>query len=131
MRKEGGITLIALIITVIILIILTGITISNVTKSNLFGLAKSAVDNYIKAGEEEQEALNKIMKYLKKDKDEESKPKLPEVDMTTTITCVNDWDKNTYLGEDPTSNVYIRSSEDGNTFNDDIFTVNNYKVVEI
>ncbi len=71
MKKNEGITLIALIITIIILIILTAITISNVTNSNLFGLAKGATENYIQAGKEEQEALDKIMGYLKNGKQED------------------------------------------------------------
>ena len=58
LRNEKGITLIALIITIVILVILTAITIKNVMSSNLFGLARGAAENYIKAGEEEQKALN-------------------------------------------------------------------------
>ncbi len=61
MRKNEGITLIALIITIIILIILTAITISNVMNANLFGLAKGAAENYIQAGKEEGSAINEIM----------------------------------------------------------------------
>ncbi len=64
MRKNEGITLIALIITVIILVILTGITINNVMKSNLFGLARGAVENYLEAGQREQEAIDEILAYL-------------------------------------------------------------------
>ncbi len=61
MKKNEGITLIALIITIIILIILTAITISNVMNANLFGLAKGAAENYIQAGKEEGSAINEIM----------------------------------------------------------------------
>ncbi len=61
MRKERGITLIALIITIIILIILTAITISNVVNSNLFGLAKGAAENYIQAGKEESGTIDNLL----------------------------------------------------------------------
>ncbi len=103
--------------------------------SKLFELAKGATENYIQAGKEEQEALDKIMGYVKngnqEDDDNESKLKLPEVDTITTITPVNDWSQDTYLGENQEDNVYIWSCKKAeNTFNDDIFTVNNYKIVE-
>ena len=64
MRKERGITLIALIITIVILIILTAVTISNVMNSNLFGLAKGAAENYIQAGKEEQDRIDKLIGAL-------------------------------------------------------------------
>ncbi len=64
MRKNEGITLIALIITIIILIILTAITISNVMNSNLFGLAKGAAENYIQAGKEEDSKIDELIGEL-------------------------------------------------------------------
>ena len=72
MKKEKGITLIALIITIVILVILTAITINNVMSADLFGLAKGAAENYIKAGEEEQKVLDDVVatmqgKYVSKD----------------------------------------------------------------
>ncbi len=64
MKKERGITLIALIITIIILIILTAVTISNVMNSNLFGLAKGAAENYIQAGKEEDNKIDELIGEL-------------------------------------------------------------------
>lgn len=43
MRKNKGITLIALIITIIILLILTGVSINLLIKGDLFGSAEKAV----------------------------------------------------------------------------------------
>ena len=41
-RKNNGITLVALVVTIIILLILAGITISSLTNTGLFGRAKEA-----------------------------------------------------------------------------------------
>ena len=46
MKKNNGITLVALVITVIILLILAGISISAVTQTGLFGKAKQATEKY-------------------------------------------------------------------------------------
>ena len=78
MKKNEGITLIALIITIIILIILTAITISNVMNSNLFGLAKGAAENYVQAGEEEQDKIDELTSYLGSENGEE-KANAPEL----------------------------------------------------
>ena len=60
MRKEKGITLIALIITIIILIILTAITINNVIGTDLMGFATKAVENYTDAEKEEADKLDEL-----------------------------------------------------------------------
>ena len=53
MRKNQGITLIALIITIIVMLILVGVVVQVVIQSNLLGTAKSAGDKYKTAYEEE------------------------------------------------------------------------------
>ena len=58
MRKEKGITLIALVITIIILLILAGITISTLTGENgLFARARQSRQNTLDAQEQENIAL--------------------------------------------------------------------------
>ena len=52
-NKEKGITLIALIITIIVMLILVGVVVTVVIQSNLLGTAKTAGDKYKKAYEEE------------------------------------------------------------------------------
>ena len=42
LKKQNGITLVALIVTIIILLILAGISISALTQTGLFGRAKQA-----------------------------------------------------------------------------------------
>ena len=44
LSKQNGITLVVLVITIIILLILAGITISNLTKDGILGKAKLATD---------------------------------------------------------------------------------------
>ena len=61
MKKNKGITLIALIITIIILIILTAVTINNVIGTDLIGFATKAVENYIEAEQREKNILNGIL----------------------------------------------------------------------
>ena len=53
MRKDKGITLIALIITIIVMLILVGVVVTVVIQSDLLGTAKTAGDKYKTAYEEE------------------------------------------------------------------------------
>lgn len=58
-NNQGGITLVALIITVIVMLILVGVTITTVIDSNLIGSAKNAGEKYQEAQIEEN-SLNGI-----------------------------------------------------------------------
>ena len=53
MRKNQGITLIALIITIIVMLILVGVVVQVVIQSNLLQTAKTAGDRYKTAYEDE------------------------------------------------------------------------------
>ena len=53
MRREKGITLIALIITIIVMLILVGVVVQVVIQSDLLGMAKTTGDKYKLAYEEE------------------------------------------------------------------------------
>lgn len=68
MKKEKGITLVALVITIIILLILAGITINSLTESGLFDKVKQAKERHENAEELENEILyeykNNIKKYM-------------------------------------------------------------------
>ena len=61
MRKNEGITLIALIITIIILIILTAVTLNNVIGTDLIGLATKAVENYTDAEKDEVDKVDELV----------------------------------------------------------------------
>lgn len=62
MKNENkGITLLALVITIIILIILAGISLSlTIGENGIIGKAKQAKENTIQASKEEEEELNKL-----------------------------------------------------------------------
>ena len=61
MKKNTGITLIALIITIIILIILTAVTLNNVIGTDLIGFATKAAENYMDAAKEEEEKISELI----------------------------------------------------------------------
>ena len=64
MKKQNGITLVALVITIIILIILAGIAIASFRDSNLFIKANDAKTNTQAAQEEENRILNEYSNYI-------------------------------------------------------------------
>ena len=81
-KNKSGITLIALIITIIVMLILVGVVVTVVIQSNLLGTAKTAGDKYKTAYEDESnmsevtingEKYASIKDYL------EGKVKLPEI----------------------------------------------------
>ncbi len=63
--KEQGITLVALVITIIILLILAGVTLNTALSNNgLFKRAKEASEKYKESEEQEKEAIDDIVKEL-------------------------------------------------------------------
>ncbi len=63
--KEKGITLVALVITIIILLILAGVTLTTALGQNgLFKRAKGASEKYKESEEQEKEAIDDIVKEL-------------------------------------------------------------------
>ena len=81
-NKNKGITLIALVITIIILLILAGISISVLTNQGLFKNAKAAQNSTEKAEKEQGQRLNEyedeINKYLGNSKEESKVPTVEE-----------------------------------------------------
>lgn len=58
MKKERGITLVALVVTIIVLLILAGVTIGMATSgSGIFGRAKNAANTYRNSAAKENTAL--------------------------------------------------------------------------
>ena len=68
MKKNEGITLIALIITIIILIILTAVTINNVIGTDLIGFATKAVENYTDVAKDEADKINELLNIYGEEK---------------------------------------------------------------
>jgi len=65
MKKAKGITLIALVITVVVLIILAGVAINlTIGENGIFSKAKYAAQDYTNASDFEQYQINTIEKYL-------------------------------------------------------------------
>ena len=87
--KNKGITLVALVITIIILLILAGISISALTNQGLFGKAKESKEKSENAQKEEQNILNEYEEKL--DKYSESGIKASDI--------ANAEDKSEYYGK--------------------------------
>ena len=87
--KNKGITLVALVITIIILLILAGISISALTNQGLFGKAKESKEKSENAQKEEQNILNEYEETL--DKYSESGIKASDI--------ANAEDKSEYYGK--------------------------------
>lgn len=57
-KKEKGITLVALVVTIIVLLILAGVTISlTMSKNGIFDKSREASKKYVNASNQEQEQL--------------------------------------------------------------------------
>lgn len=66
MRKEQGITLIALVITIIILLILAGVTINlTIGENGIFKLAQNVGENYVNAHDKELADLENLYSQIK------------------------------------------------------------------
>ena len=64
MKEQKGITLVALVITIIILIILAGISIASLTNSGLFGRAQEAKNASENGMVNENTSLNEYENYM-------------------------------------------------------------------
>ena len=87
MRRDKGITLVALIITIVVMLILVAVSVNIVVKSNLIGTAEKTVNKYKTASEEESKGgvieidgkkYNSIEDYMK-EKEGEKEEKLPDI----------------------------------------------------
>ncbi len=111
-NKQKGITLIALVVTIVILIILAGVAINlTVGENGIFNKAKFAKEKYTNEEYAEQEQLNEIYAYLNEDS------KLPEntkdTDMGTQVKLPSEWYS--------TTAAYV-STEDGKTVTKEVKT---------
>ena len=88
LEKRNGITLIALVITIIVLLILAGVTLAAISgQGNIIGSAENAVGKYNNKMIEEQEQLNEVIEYIKNDgKVEETGISISLVPDTTGVT---------------------------------------------
>ena len=63
-KRKSGITLVALIITIIILLILAGVSLSFVFNGGILDKSQQAVNEYQNASQKEQDLLDQIDKYI-------------------------------------------------------------------
>ena len=125
-KQKKGITLIALIITVIVMLILTGVTINMVFGDNgLIGKAGVAVGQYKSAEQEELDMLNEIEKAMWSDwKSSENKvQELPENTEETEPGTKVKMPENWYI----TTPAYV-STEDGSVVQKSVQVASVYAV---
>lgn len=86
MKKQKGITLVALVVTIIVLIILAGISISLVLRENgIINLAQKARENYIDSETQEQNELEKLYSSMLVATNDDSKITISMEDLDTLI----------------------------------------------
>ncbi len=73
MNNKRGITLVALVITIVILLILAGISIIGLTKTGVLKNAELAKEEYQKSVKKEENDLNKINEYIKGNRENNAK----------------------------------------------------------
>ena len=102
-KRNKGITLVALIITIIILLILAGVSLSFVFNGGILDKAQQAVNEYENASQKEQNLLDKIDKYIENELGDiaNDEPEIPSVDSnglaTENTTIVAKDDKNVQI----------------------------------
>ena len=119
-KREKGITLIALIVTIIVLLILAGVTINlAVNNQGIFNKAKTATRAYKNATEEEEASLalleNEIDKYIPKNDDSKVSEEITYTENGETKTLTKGTPAGTKIGT--TANI------DGQTLNWYLFDV--------
>lgn len=87
--KENGVTLLALVITIMLMIILSAIAIKLSIDGALFGKAYQAIGKYQHAETDEKEKINNVIYDI----DKETAPSIDNVDDSkiTFITSTNNW----------------------------------------
>ena len=95
-KQVKGITLIALVVTIIALLILAGVAISlSIGNNGIFTRARNAVDKYEIASSQEQNEMNKAVNFIdgyineNEGSNPEEEPEEPEIESEETIT---QWD---------------------------------------
>lgn len=92
MKNKNGITLIALVITIVILVILAGVAINlTVGENGLLRKAKLAKEEYNNAVASEEEQLNELYAYLTSGDLPENTPENPQ-DIGTLVKLPSKWE---------------------------------------
>lgn len=92
-KQAKGITLIALVVTIIVLLILAGVTISSIIVNNgIFSKAEQAKDEYRDASAKEEASLNKLADSMMGNETEEDNPPIVK-DETPPVIHELKWDR--------------------------------------
>ena len=83
-NKEGGITLIALIITIIVLVILAAVTLNSIFGNNIIGFATNGALNYAEEQQKELGMLNDVSDMLGEITGDTDKPMTPTITLSGT-----------------------------------------------
>ena len=83
-KQEGGITLIALIITIIVLVILAAVTLNSIFGSNIIGLATNGAINYAEEQQKELGMLNDVSDLLGDITGDTDRPMSPSISLNGT-----------------------------------------------
>ena len=92
LKKKNGITLIVLVVSIIILLILVGISISAVTQKGLFGKAKKATEKYKETEEKERIQTELYSMQIEMNTNNDSKTKLGKKLYDKNIENGSKWD---------------------------------------
>ena len=111
LKKQKGITLVALIITIIILLILAGISIAGLTQTGLFTKTKEAKQNTIDAQLKENTILNEYDELIAKYGSSEGQP-ITNVDTSKTNPEGAKPKGATVIEGDATKGIVIKDSND-------------------
>ena len=84
MKQEGGITLIALIITIIVLVILAAVTLNSIFGSNIVGIATNGAINYAEEQQKELGMLNDVSDLLGDITGDTDRPMSPTITLSGT-----------------------------------------------
>ncbi len=83
-KQERGITLIALIITIIVLVILAAVTLNSIFGSNIIGLATNGAINYAEEQQKELGMLNDVSDLLGEITGDTDRPMSPSIALSGT-----------------------------------------------
>ena len=87
MRKNKGITLLALIITIVIMLILVAVSVNIIINSNIIGQAEKAAKGYKTAYEQEQTRIDELMEEWNRIEQDQCAHIWGEENITKAATC--------------------------------------------
>ena len=83
-KQEGGITLIALIITIIVLVILAAVTLNSIFGNNIIEIATNGAINYAEEQQKELGMLNDVSDLLGEVTGDTDRPMMPSITLDGT-----------------------------------------------